>query len=42
MKVKSFVISARDAEEREQWIEALENTILRHSRHSSFRVGSFL
>lgn len=34
---KTFHFQARDAEEREQWIEALENTIVRHSRHSSFR-----
>ncbi|XP_053393920.1 oxysterol-binding protein-related protein 9-like isoform X2 [Mercenaria mercenaria] len=34
---KTFHFQARDAEEREQWIEALENTIVRHTRHSSFR-----
>ena len=27
-----FVIAARDADEKEKWIEALENTILRHSQ----------
>ncbi|KAL4236704.1 Oxysterol-binding protein-related protein 9 [Mactra antiquata] len=37
---KTFHFQARDAEEREQWIEALENTIVRHSRHSSFRSQS--
>lgn len=27
-----FFVLARDADEREKWIETLENTIVRHSR----------
>ncbi|XP_052243757.1 oxysterol-binding protein-related protein 9-like isoform X2 [Dreissena polymorpha] len=31
---KTFHFQARDAEEREQWIDALEITIVQHSKHS--------
>ena len=35
-------LPARDAEEREKWIEQLESTILKHARHSSGRVSVIL
>ena len=37
-----FVIAARDPDEKEKWIEALENTILRHSQPALVRVHVFL
>ncbi|XP_052775129.1 oxysterol-binding protein-related protein 9-like [Mya arenaria] len=36
---KTFHFQARDAEEREKWIEALETTIVQHSRHIAGRGG---
>ena len=33
-----LLLTARDAEEREQWIEALQTTIVRHSLHVGGRV----
>ncbi|XP_050400824.1 oxysterol-binding protein-related protein 9 [Patella vulgata] len=36
---KTFHFQARDADERERWIEALENTVLRHS-HIGQRSGA--
>lgn len=35
----TYILTARDAEEREQWIEALETTIVRHSQYIGGRVG---
>lgn len=36
-KYQNVAILARDAEEREKWIGALENTVMKHS-HSGLRV----
>lgn len=33
-QIKKIVFSARDAEEREKWVNALEITIMRHSTSS--------
>ena len=39
--MNTHVIVARDADEKEKWIEALENTILRHSQPALVRVHFF-
>lgn len=38
---KTFHFQARDAEEREQWVRALEDTILRHANRVSINLTLF-
>lgn len=40
--IKQFLFSARDTDERDKWIHALEDTILRHTHSYSFQAVSII